>query len=281
VNQTGIHHQTIIPTTAIAIIPARFDSTRLPGKCLLEIAGRPMICRVVESVLGARNVSRVIVATDDRRIFDAVATAGYEAMMTRSDHLSGTDRLAEVAEQLEDAEIIVNVQGDEPLIAAETIERAVEALIGDAGARIVTTWEPMENAEDVLSPDVVKIVVDSNDRAIYFSRLPVPYPREAVRQYGDIRTALEREPRLLGRFKKHTGLYVYRRSVLLQFSQWLQSELECQESLEQLRALEHNVTIKAIRASTQSIGVDTREDLARVRSIVEGRELAARETIKR
>lgn len=279
--QTGIDHQTILPTTAVAIIPARFNSTRLPGKALLEIAGRPMICRVVERVLEARNVSRVIVATDDRRIFDVVAAAGYEAMMTRSDHLSGTDRLAEVAGQLEDAEIIVNVQGDEPLIAPETIEQAVEALIGDAGAGIATTWEPMESTEDVLSPDVVKIVVDNKDRAVNFSRLPVPFPREAVRQYGDIRTALEREPGLLRRFKKHTGLYVYRRSVLLQFSQWPQAELECQESLEQLRALEHNVTIKAIRASSQSIGVDTRADLARVRSIVEGRELAATETIKR
>lgn len=228
-----------------------------------------MVCRVIERVLRARNVSRVIVATDDRRIFDVVANVGYEVMMTRSDHWSGTDRLAEVAEQLEDADIIVNVQGDEPLIAAETIERAVDTLIADPGAGMVTTWEPMETVDDVLSPDVVKVIVNDRDRAIYFSRLPVPYPREAVRQHGDIRTALEQEPVLLGQFKKHTGLYVYSRDVLLQFSQWPKSELELSESLEQLRALEHNVKIKAIMAKTRSIGVDTSEDLARVRSIVE------------
>jgi len=269
VKQTGIDHQTVLPSTAIAIIPARFDSTRLPGKALLDIAGTPMICRVVERVLAARNVSRVIVATDDRRIFGVLSATGYEAIMTRGDHRTGTDRLAEVVEQMDDAEIIVNVQGDEPLIAPETIERAVEALMQDPDVGIVTTWEPMETAEEVLSPDIVKVVVDNKKTAIYFSRLPVPYPRDAVRKHGDISAALTREPDLLRRFKKHTGLYVYRRDVLLQFSQWSPSELECEESLEQLRALEHNVRIKAIKASTRSIGVDTSEDLARVRSIVE------------
>jgi 3-deoxy-manno-octulosonate cytidylyltransferase (CMP-KDO synthetase) len=289
VNHTGTNPPSNPKTKAVAIIPARYDSVRLPGKALLEIAGKPMICWVVERALAARNVSRAIVATDDARILEAVKAAGYEAVMTRADHRSGTDRIAEVAASLEDADIIVNVQGDEPLISPETIERAVEEL-GEGGKGngedcqgekgkgervtegigIVTAWEPMESAADVLNPDVVKVVVDEHDMAIYFSRSPAPYPREAVREHGSIEAALKNDPSLLASFRKHTGLYVYRRDVLLAFAQWPQSELERLESLEQLRALEHGLKIKAIKASASSIGVDTIEDLERVRSIVEG-----------
>ena len=280
-NHTGTNPPTNPKTNAVAIIPARYDSVRLPGKALLEIAGKPMICWVVERALAARNVARAIVATDDERILEAVKSAGYEAVMTRADHASGTDRIAEVAASLVDADIIVNVQGDEPLISPLTIERAVEAMEErenwdrgkgkgvTVGIGIVTTWEPIESAADVLNPDVVKVVVDDHDTAIYFSRSPVPYPREAVRKHGSIEAALRNEPALLAGFRKHTGLYVYRRDVLLAFAQWPQSELERLESLEQLRALEHGVKIKAIKASTSSIGVDTIEDLERVRSIVE------------
>jgi len=234
-----------------------------------------MICWVAERSLAARNVSRAIVATDDERILDAVKSAGYEAVMTGAHHQSGTDRIAEVAATLEDADIIVNVQDDDPLVSQLTIERAVEAL-GEEGKLerdkdqigIVTTWEPMESAADVLNPDVVKIVVDDDGRAIYFSRLAVPYPRDAVRRHGSIEAAILEEPALLINFRKHTGLYVYRRDVLLEFAQWPQSELERLESLEQLRALEHGVKIRAIKASTPSIGVDTIEDLERVRRLV-------------
>ena len=282
---------------AVAIIPARYDSVRLPGKALLEIAGKPMICWVVERALAARNVARAIVATDDERIIEAVKSAGYEAVMTRADHRSGTDRIAEVVAGLEDVDIVVNVQGDEPLISPETIDRAVERMEeqgntekgedvqgekgkGEGGRKsepritaeeigIVTTWEPIESAAEVLNPDVVKVVVDEHDTAIYFSRSPVPYPREAVREYGSIEAAMLAEPAILTRFRKHTGLYVYRRDVLLEFARWPQSALERLESLEQLRAMEHGVKIKAIKASTSSIGVDTMEDLERVRSIVE------------
>ena len=198
-----------------------------------------MICWVVERALSARNVSRAIVATDDERILDAVKSAGYEAVMTRADHQSGTDRIAEVAVSIEDADIIVNLQGDEPLISPLTIERAVEEIWGKgkgeegnrgkgegvkgntetkvASVGIVTTWEPMESAADVLNPDVVKVVVDDNSRALYFSRLPVPYPRDAVRKHGSIEVAIFKEPGLLTNFRKHTGLYVYRRDVLLAF----------------------------------------------------------------
>jgi len=246
-----------------------------------------MICWVVARALAARNVSRAIVATDDERILYAVQRAGYEAVMTSQDLASGTDRIAEVAASLTDAEIVVNLQGDEPLVSPLTIERAVEAIggkgkgkegkeldaetgrRGDGETGIVTTWEPMESAADVLNPDVVKIVVDQNECAVYFSRSPVPYPRDAVRNHGSLEAALRKEASLLTGFRKHTGLYVYRRNVLLEFTKWPQSELEKLESLEQLRALEHGVKIKAIEASTWSIGVDTIEDLQRVRSLVE------------
>ncbi len=250
-----------------------------------------MICWVVERALAARNIARAIVATDDERILTAVKSAGYEAVMTRADHKSGTDRIAEVAASLADADIIVNVQGDEPLISPLTIERAVEAIggegngagegiqggkgkgeMGNSDVGIATTWEPIESAVDVLNPDVVKVLIDDSAGAIYFSRSPVPYPREAVREHGSIEAALRNEPSLLAVFRKHTGLYVYRRDVLLEFAQWPQSELERLESLEQLRALEHGVKIKAIKASTSSIGVDTMEDLERVRRLVSSSE---------
>lgn len=258
------------PTTnALAIVPARFASSRLPGKPLLEIAGTPMICLVVERARAARQVSRVIVATDDARVLEVVRAAGFEAVMTRGDHASGTDRLAEVALALEDAELIVNVQGDEPLISPDTIDRAIDALVADQESAIATTWEPIGSVEDVLNPDIVKVVLDESDRALYFSRAPVPYPRDAVRKHQTIEVALKRDHSLLSTFRKHTGLYVYRRSFLLEFTSWPQSALERAESLEQLRAIEHGVKVRAIEASSRSIGVDTPEDLDRVRVIVE------------
>src|SRR6266403_5240317 len=177
---TGANPQNIPKTDVVAVIPARFASTRLPGKALIEIAGKPMVCWVAERALAAHNVDRVIVATDNQEIFTAVKSAGYEVVLTRDDHASGTDRIAEVAAKLAGAEIIVNVQGDEPLISPETIERAVDAMIEETAypglddsetesAGIVTTWEPIENVADVLSPGVVKIVVGEHGRAGYFS----------------------------------------------------------------------------------------------------------------
>lgn len=223
-----------------------------------------MICCVARQASKARNIERVIVATDDQRVVAAVEADGFEAMLTSADHASGTDRIAEVAAQL-DAQIVVNVQGDEPLIAPETIERAVVTLLAHPTAGMATTWEPITAPADVLNPDLVKIVVDANGRAVYFSRAAVPWPRDAVRDHGTIENALLKEPSLLRSFRKHTGLYVYRRDVLLQFTKWPQTTLERQESLEQLRALEHGVEIQAIEASTPSIGVDTQKDLENVR----------------
>ncbi len=254
---------------AFAIIPARYASTRLPGKPLLLIDNRPMILHVLERALAAASVARAIVATDDERILSAVLDAGHEALMTSANHRSGSDRLAEVAAMLEDWEIIVNVQGDEPLISPNTIERAVDALARDSNAMIVTTCEAITNADDVLSADVVKVVTDESGRALYFSRAPVPYPRDAVRRHGTFEAALQQDASLLRLFRKHTGLYVYRRKVLLEYANWPPSVLEQTEALEQLRALEHGVIIKVIETDAASIGVDTLEDLERVRAIIE------------
>lgn len=227
-----------------------------------------MILRVLERALAARNVSRAIVATDDRRILGAVRDAGYEAVMTSLTHESGSDRLAEVAATLDEALMIVNVQGDEPLISPRTIERAIEQLANDDEAMIVTTSEPITEAADVLSADVVKVVTDNAGRALYFSRAPVPLPREAVRRHGTLGAALEQEPQLLKLFRKHTGLYAYRRSFLLEYTGWPASILERAEALEQLRALERGAIIRVIETNEPSIGVDTTEDLERVRTIL-------------
>jgi len=188
--------------------------------------------------------------------------------MTRGDHACGSDRVAEVARSL-DADIIVNVQGDEPLIDSETIDRAVEALVEDRDAQVATTWEHITDPSDVLSPAVVKVVVDSQRNGLYFSRAPIPWPREPVGRYGSLAAALKHEPALLSSFKKHTGLYAYRRAFLLDFTSWPQSHLEHTEALEQLRALERGVKIKVVEAGASSIGVDTIEDFERAREIIE------------
>ena len=256
----------------VAIVPARLASTRLPGKALIDIAGKPMVCWVAERACLARNVDRVIVATDSQQIVDAVESRGFEAVLTAAHHTSGTDRVAEVAAQISDAEIIVNVQGDEPLISPETIERAVDVMAAEIskqdGARIVTTWEPIDSIDDLLNPDLVKVVLNKNDIAIYFSRSPMPYPRDAAKRHGSPEAALMNEPELLKLFRKHTGLYVYRRDVLLEFTKWPPSRLEQIEALEQLRALEHGVKIKVVEACATSTGVDTVEDLEKVRELV-------------
>jgi 3-deoxy-manno-octulosonate cytidylyltransferase (CMP-KDO synthetase) len=252
---------------AVAVIPARYGSSRLPGKPLLKIAGKPLILWVAERALAAQSVSRAIVATDDARIFDTVTSAGFEAMMTRADHATGTDRVAEVAGNL-DAKIIINVQGDEPLIEPETIDRAVSELSNNGELPMATTCEPIIEAAEVLNPAVVKVVVDGDGYATSFSRNPIPWPNQAVTQHGSIEAALRNEPALLFSFRKHTGLYVYRRDFLLQFAGWPQSESERRESLEQLRALQRGVRIKVVDAASPSIGVDTIEDLESVRALV-------------
>ena len=268
-NLTGGNSQNIPSKNAIAIIPARLASTRLPGKALIDLAGKPMVCWVAERARAAKNVSRVIIATDSLEIYARAEAHGIEVVMTDSNHASGTDRVAEVAAELSDAEIIVNVQGDEPLISPETIEQAVDEMEKDSAAGIVTTWEPIEALDELLNFDNVKVVVGDNGYALYFSRSPVPFPRDAFLRHGDPNDALICEPELWSNYRKHTGLYVYRREVLLQFTRWPQTRLEKYEGLEQLRALEHGVKIRVIKAAASSIGVDTQEDLDKVRALIE------------
>ncbi|MGH9768989.1 MAG: 3-deoxy-manno-octulosonate cytidylyltransferase [Blastocatellia bacterium] len=251
----------------VAIIPARYASTRLPGKPLIEIAGKPMILRVAERAKQASLISRVIVATDDERVFQAVTAGGIEAIMTSPDHATGTDRLAEVAAKL-DAEIIVNIQGDEPLIEPATIEAAVAPLLADRSIMMSTTCEPIESVEDVLKSNVVKVVIDRDGFALYFSRNPIPFPRSAVLEHGSIKAALRARPELLKVFNKHTGLYAYRRDFLLAYAKLPPTPLEQSEMLEQLRALDHGYKIKVVAVAQRSIGVDTPEDLELVKRII-------------
>ena len=243
---------------------------------LLPLAGKPLVLYTVDRAREARNVSRVMVATDDPRIFEAVTASGNEAVMTSAEHQSGSDRVAEVAHDLAEGTVIVNVQGDEPFISAKTIETAVDAMIGDRGADIVTAYERIESASEILDPNVVKVVVDETGRALYFSRGPIPFPREAVNKWGSLEIALAEDKGLLSGFKKHTGLYVYRREYLLEFTGLTPTVLERTEMLEQLRALEHGAVIKAVRAAGRSFGVDTPDDLERVRAIVEAEKGDAR-----
>jgi len=237
---------------------------------LLPVGDKPLILHTVERARSAETVSRVIVATDDKRIFDVVSDAGLEGVMTSPDHKSGTDRVAEVAATLPEGSVVVNVQGDEPLIAPETIDAGVTALIRDADAVMATTSEPIARLAELLNGNVVKVVVGDSGYAVHFSRSPMPFPRDAALRYdGDPNRALVEEPHLLSMFRKHTGLYVYRREYLLRISRRPQTKLEKIEMLEQLRALEDVAKIRVVEAAGSSIGVDTQEDYERVCRIVE------------
>jgi 3-deoxy-manno-octulosonate cytidylyltransferase (CMP-KDO synthetase) len=233
---------------------------------LLEIAGKPLIVWVAERARAASTISRTVVATDDPRIVDVVNAAGFDAVITRADHATGTDRIAEVAHNLR-ADIVVNVQGDEPLIDPRTIDRAVTALIDDPAAQMSTVWEPITEAADITNESVVKVEFDAQCYATNFARNPNELNDQSVENDG----AAEGSPEasgLLFSFKKHTGLYAYRRNFLLEFARWPQSKNERNESLEQLRALDRGVKIRVVEAASPSIGVDTMEDLERVRRMI-------------
>lgn len=255
----------------IAIIPARYASTRLEGKLLLPISGKPLILHTLEQTKKAANIDRVIVATDDDRIFKIIDESGNEVVLTSKDHQSGSDRIAEVAEKLPNNSIIINVQGDEPMIQPKTIEKAVEVLLKDANILMSTTCETIIESKDVLSPDVVKVLTDKDNFALYFSRSPIPFLRDEVKKYGDLESALKNELNLITNFRKHTGLYVYRREFLLNYTKMPQSNLEKIEMLEQLRVLENGFKIKVVEVEESSIGVDTKEDFERVRELIESR----------
>jgi 3-deoxy-manno-octulosonate cytidylyltransferase (CMP-KDO synthetase) len=189
--------------------------------------------------------------------------------MTSEFHKSGSDRISEVASRIEGDPIIVNVQGDEPLISPKVIDSAVEALLSDPDADISTTSEVITDPDEVLSPDVVKVVRDASGYAIYFSRSPIPFPREAARRHGGLARALSAEPSILQQFRKHTGLYVFRRSSLMRYTALGPTQLEEMEMLEQLRALENGMKIKVVEVAERSLGIDTESDLAKLRSHLE------------
>ena len=236
---------------AVCIIPARYQSTRLPGKPLLDIAGKPMIQWVAERALRAKTVDEVIVATDDVRIFATVESFGGKAVMTSSAHRSGTDRLAELAARMTDVDLIVNVQGDEPLIDPMVIDQLVESFNDRADILMATMMTQMD-AVDYNNPAAVKVATTLDGFALYFSRAAIPYPRENTGK----------------NLFKHVGIYAYRRDFLLTFAKWKPTPLEMAESLEQLRALEHGVKIRVLETPHASCGVDTPADLERVRLLL-------------
>lgn len=248
----------------VAIIPARFASTRLPGKPLSLIHGKTLVERVHERAHAARTVDRVLVATDDERIVAAVRAFGGEVRLTSREHASGTDRLAEVAATL-DAELVVNVQGDEPLLDPGDIDAATAALVADPAASIATLSAPLLSTEQMLSPSVVKVVTDVRGYALFFSRAPIPHVRQPAA--GGACPAAEAVRLRLAR--KHLGLYAYRREALLRFAALPPAPLERAESLEQLRALHHGLRIRVVPVDHDAgAAVDTPEDLERVRALL-------------
>jgi 3-deoxy-manno-octulosonate cytidylyltransferase (CMP-KDO synthetase) len=247
----------------VAIIPARFGSTRLPGKPLSNIHGWPMIQHVYERVLQARSVDRVLVATEDRRIADVVRGFGGEAVMTSPAHASGTDRLAEAAAGLPESTIIVNVQGDEPMLDPAGIDAVVSAF-DDPGVAMATVSLPLRDVADMLSPNVVKVVADAAGDALYFSRSPIPFVRDAGDLAASAAAAVDK-----GLARRHVGLYGYRREALLRFAAWPPAPLETAEGLEQLRAMHHGLAIRVVAMEGEGgVAVDTQEDLERVRALL-------------
>ena len=241
----------------LCVIPARYASTRLPGKPLADICGKPMICRVLERASRAQKPEKVIVATDDERIYDVVRAEGGEAILTRADHPTGTDRLAEGAEAYPEVDLIVNVQGDEPLIEPSVIDDLIAPFEMDENLPMATVMMRMEDAAEQLNPNNVKVIVDKLGYALYFSRSLVPYPRAAA-----------------GPVYKHIGIYAYRRDFLLRYARLEPTPLERAESLEQLRALENGYGIRVLETDCRFVGVDTPEDLALVNKIYREQGLA-------
>jgi 3-deoxy-manno-octulosonate cytidylyltransferase (CMP-KDO synthetase) len=235
-----------VPPTILGVIPARYASVRFPGKSLALIAGKPMIQHVWERATQSRYLSQVTIATDDERIAAAAHAFGAPVRMTRSDHASGTDRVAEVAAST-DANVIVNIQGDEPLIDPGAIDTAILALLDEPGCEMATLKRKISNPAEIESPNVVKVVTARNGDALYFSRHPVPFDRGGS-----------------GEWWKHVGIYVYRRALLLGYSGLPVGPLERAERLEQLRALENGIPIRVAETEYDTIGVDTPEDLAAV-----------------
>ena len=239
----------------MVVIPARYGSTRLPGKPLVKLAGQPMIQRVYERAKLAATPGRVIVATDDERIVRAVEDFGGEARMTRPDHRTGTERVAEVAAHTA-GEVFVNVQGDEPLLDPLALDTAVNALFEDPPATVATVATPVKTPGDIMDPNVVKTVLDFDGNALYFSRAPIPWVRDTT-------------ARIVVRHLKHLGLYVFQRDALLEYPTLPQGELERIEQLEQLRWIENGWKIRVTEVEHDAVSVDVPEDVVRVEKLLQ------------
>ena len=239
----------------VVVIPARYGSTRLPGKPLVMLAGKPMIQRVYERAKLAKRADQVIVATDDERIVKAVEEFGGEARLTRPDHRTGTERVAEVAAHVE-GDVIVNVQGDEPLLDPAAVDTAVTSLLEEPQASIATVATPIQKPGDIMDPNVVKTVLDFEGNALYFSRAPIPW----VRDSGS---------KVLARHLKHLGLYVFQRDMLLEYPTLPPGELERIEQLEQLRWMENGWKIRVAEVEHDAVSVDVPEDVARVEKLLQ------------
>jgi len=238
-----------------AVIPARYAAVRLPGKPLAIIAGKPMIQRVWERVSKARRIAKVVVATDDERIRSAVQSFGGEAIMTRPNHMNGTSRIAEVAASSH-ADIFLNIQGDEPLIAPEAVDTLAECIAEDEAIALATLAVALKNPADIMDPNICKVVLDFDDNALYFSRAPIPWVRDSA---GKVHA----------QHRKHLGLYAYRRDALLEYETLPPGELERIEQLEQLRWLENGYKIRVAETSHDSVSVDVPEDIPRVEKLIQ------------
>ena len=247
----------IVPHRILGVIPARYASSRFPGKALVSIGGKTMLQHVWERASQARYLTSLVIATDDDRIRAAAELFDARVMMTREDHLSGTDRVAEVA-SASNAQYVVNIQGDEPLIDPAAIDAAILGLLEQDDVAMGTLKRRIERAEDIVDPNVVKVVTGRDGNALYFSRSPIPFIREGGPESGDA------EP-----YFKHIGLYVYRREFLLGYSDLPVGPLERAERLEQLRAIENGYRIRVVETEYESIGIDTPADWTRVSQLFE------------
>ena len=238
----------------IGVIPARYGSTRLPAKALAMIHGKPMIRHVYERCLKSKLLSEVLVATDDKRIFDAVINFGGNAAMTSKSHKSGTDRIGEAVRNIK-CDIVVNIQGDEPMIAPGNIDKAIKPLISDKSINVSSLCYKISDYKEINNPNVVKVVLDSNSNALYFSRSVIPFNRDNIK----------------AEYFKHIGLYVYRKDYLMKLIKMKPSRLELSEKLEQLRILESGEKIKVIETKIDSHSVDTLADLRKIKNIITGK----------
>lgn len=244
----------------VGVIPARYASSRLPGKPLANIGGKPMIQWVHEQASRTTLLDKVIIATDDERIYDVCRSFGAEVRITSKDIRTGSDRIAEVVRNLTEVKIVVNIQGDEPFIPPQMIDQAIEPLLFEPDVEVATLMRKITAFDELQSPSVVKVVYDYRNFALYFSRSVIPHVRDAAGQKDRI---------LSGVFYKHIGLYVYRRDTLLRFTKMPQTDLESLEKLEQLRMLENGINIKVVETDLESLSVDNKQDLEAARRYFE------------